>query len=45
MNAAKIAGMDRRKENSPAALRSRPENRDAEMVIPERDIPGKTPIP
>lgn len=45
INAASIAGTERRNENSPAVSRVKPENREAEIVLPEREIPGITPIP
>ena len=45
INAARIAGIDNKKENSPAFSLSRPAKREAEMVLPEREIPGITPMP
>jgi len=44
-----MAGIDKRKENSAAATGFTPENKPAEMVEPEREIPGRMatacPIP
>ena len=43
--AQKMAGMESKKENSPACSRSTPHKRAPAMVLPERETPGRTPKP
>ena len=45
IKAPRIAGIERIKENSPAVFLSIPQTKEAEIVIPDREIPGKVPQP
>ena len=45
MKAPNIAGIERINENSPDVFLSMPAIWEAEIVIPEREIPGSVPIP
>ena len=45
INAPTIAGIDKIKENSPEVFLSTPAIKEAEIVIPEREMPGSVPIP
>ena len=40
INAARMRGMERRNENFADSFREKPSERQAAIVIPERDIPG-----
>ncbi len=42
---SRMIGIDIRKENLPASFLSAPDNNPAQIVDPERDIPGKTASP
>ena len=45
IKAPSMAGMESKKENSPAIFLSTPHNKAPAIVLPEREIPGNTPKP
>ena len=45
INAPRTAGIESMKEYSQATFLSMPQKREAEIVVPEREIPGRVPSP